>query len=614
MRGKKVLSILLAVLMALSVVPMAGAADGTISVDLAVDKETFDANEAISITVTATNGTANARAVEVTLASTPYIRFESETVTLLLDAGETETMVATAYGGYEDMIISDIQEWIDFLLGSLLSFFAELRCRLTGTPFCAVTVNDVDAVITCDWAIVPDCSLDGHAYGAYVSNEDATCTEDGTKTRVCERCGAVETVADEGSALGHTPEAVADKEPTCTEEGAVNGTVCAVCGEVLSAQEILPALGHTEEIVPAVAPTCTETGLTEGKVCSVCGEVLVAQEEIAALGHTPVEVAEKAPTCTEDGVEDGIVCSVCGTVLEAQTVIPALGHTFGEWTVETEATCETAGLQKRVCAVCGAEETEEIPALGHDFSDYWVMDPATCTEEGSKYHVCSRCDAKNEETVLPALGHSFGDWGVVTPAGCTTEGEEKHICNYCSVEETRAIPATGHTESTVAAVAPTCTETGLTEGKVCSVCGEVLVAQEEVPALGHTMTGVEVVIPATCTEDAMGYGVCSVCGEAFDDTLAPIAGTALGHAFGAYISNGDSTCVDPGTETARCERCGATDTREGELTDHVDADGDDMCDVCGAMLNPIMIVLAAIVAVITLYVQAVYFLDSALNG
>ncbi|MCB7049450.1 hypothetical protein LIZ34_03560 [Intestinimonas butyriciproducens] len=43
-----------------------------------------------------------------------------------------------------------------------------------------------------------------------------------------------------------------------------------------------------------------------------------------------------------------------------------------------------------------------------------------------------------------------------------------------------------HTEEVLPAVEATCTESGLTEGKRCSECAEIIVAQETVAALGHT--------------------------------------------------------------------------------------------------------------------------------
>ena len=60
-------------------------------------------------------------------------------------------------------------------------------------------------------------------------------------------------------------------------------------------------------------------------------------------------------------------------------------------------------------------------------------------------------------------------------------------------------PALGHTEVTDAAVAPTCTETGITEGSHCSVCNTVLKAQEVIPAMGHTEV-TDAAVATTCTE------------------------------------------------------------------------------------------------------------------
>ena len=75
------------------------------------------------------------------------------------------------------------------------------------------------------------------------------------------------------------------------------------------------------------------------------------------------------------------------------------------------------------------------------------------------------------------------------------------------------IPKLPHTEAFDEAVAPSCTETGLTEGSHCSVCGDVIKPQSIIPALGHSYVAVQGT-PATHFHSGTTDGIqCSRCGE-----------------------------------------------------------------------------------------------------
>ena len=339
-----------------------------------------------------------------------------------------------------------------------------------------------------------------------VSGKPATCTESGLSDgKKCSVCGTTIKAQETISAKGHTEQTVVGKAATCTATGLTDGKKCSVCDTVLAAQETIAALGHTEAVLEAKNATCTETGLTAGKKCSVCGEITVAQETIAALGHTEETVKGTPATCTEAGLTDGLKCSVCGVTIKAQEVILVLGHT--EETIQgIAATCTESGLTEgKRCTVCGITTVAQktIEALGH--TEITVLGKeATCTEAGlTDGKKCSVCDAIIlAQSPIQALGHTYDD-------------ANDETCNRC--DYVRDVACT-HTETeTIPGTPATCTESGLTDGKKCSVCEEILVAQETIPALGHSIIKVDGKA-ATCTVD--GYKAhykCTVCEALYAD-------------------------------------------------------------------------------------------------
>lgn len=127
----------------------------------------------------------------------------------------------------------------------------------------------------------------GHKYTDYSIDNNATCTQDGTKTAICDNgCGTKDTVIIEGTKKEHNIKIDAAIQPTCIKAGKTEGSHCSVCGQVIKQQTEIPVTEHSWD---NGSITKKPTADSEGKktyTCTVCRTTKT--EEIAKL-----TVAEK---------------------------------------------------------------------------------------------------------------------------------------------------------------------------------------------------------------------------------------------------------------------------------------------------------------------------------
>ena len=207
----------------------------------------------------------------------------------------------------------------------------------------------------------------------------------------------------------------------------------------------------------------------------------------------------------------------------------------------------------------------------------------TCVEEGFTGDLyCSDCGEKlaDGKTVPIVPFHTFGEWKEVTAATCTQKGTNIRECVFCkTATEEEPTDAKGHTVAVIDGVPPTCTETGLTEGKHCEECGEVFVSQETVIALGHDYKAV--VTAPDCENGGYTTYTCTACGDTYvANEVAPD-----GHNKGEVVVENE---VAPKCDVAGsydlvvyCDVCGEKldrETVEVDALTHIDENGDYICD------------------------------------
>lgn len=217
--------------------------------------------------------------------------------------------------------------------------------------------------------------------------------------------------------------------------------------------------------------TC-ETKGSKVQMCDDCGEKLTTAF-IPLKSHDIVIDKRIDATCENDGLTEGSHCKTCGTVIVKQEKIPLTGH--------------------------GYSLSEE---LSND--EYFVY---VC-ECGSSYNI-------ENTTTKECTNHINSEWIIIEDSTCAKLGSKKQICTNCEVVlAVESIELKEHTPLTIEGVEPKCGVTGLTEGTICKVCEEVLVAQDEIEALTHDYVIINTVAP-TKTETGYNEYECRHCKDKY---------------------------------------------------------------------------------------------------
>lgn len=371
----------------------------------------------------------------------------------------------------------------------------------------------------------------------------------GKKVKTCKVCAYKEDAVDVPWAHTFGSWSII-KEATCTEDGQAKRT-CLVCADTET--KVLTKLEHTLVDIAEKPATCTEAGNSAGKKCLVC-TYREGGTAIAAKGHTEATEKGTAPTCTEKGTSDKVYCSVCNFVITASTELPATGHTMvADTAASVTPTCTTTGIKAEKCSVCGHKTTETLDAA-HSVSTWTIVSHATCTTDGKRRGICTKCNT-NVVEVIPKTGHKVTNelsWTIKTQATCTKDGAYEAQCENCHQMITKPIPKTNHKEQVIPGRAATCKDYGLTDGKWCEYCGEETVKQQVIPLGDHT-PGEWTVNPApTCALDGKKTTKCTICGKDMEEVVAKLEHTKV------TIPAKAATCTEPGNlEGEECSVCHA---------------------------------------------------------
>lgn len=252
-------------------------------------------------------------------------------------------------------------------------------------------------------------------------------------------------------------------------------------------------------------------------------------------------------------------CDACGTVFADDFVQNENGHKWKTEKAATAATCtEPAYKELQKCEVCkivhpelNGEAVKDSKPLGGNHDWKLPADLKDCLVAEVE-QTCAKCGLVQKVTIDSHTYNEYPDADTLKVPTCTEDGSATFSCTVCDHVKTVVFKAVGHKEEIIPGkAADGCPNPAVTEGKYCTVCGEITKAPQTGIAKDCDWELTSTKTPATCDKDGVGIYTCTVCGKTKE---APIPAA---HIYGENPNHtSPATCTAWGFDFYYCTVCG----------------------------------------------------------
>ena len=383
-----------------------------------------------------------------------------------------------------------------------------------------------------------------HTYGDWMTTENATCTESGTRERSCAVCSyrQSETVAATGHSYG---------APTYTWSGVRSCTATCVCAND-SSHTVTENGTVTNKVTKAAACTAAGTRTYTAAFTNALFKTQTKTASIDALGHS-----YGAPTYVWAS-DNGSCTATCVCANDSSHTVTESGTATSK--VTKAATCTATGTRAYTAAFTNElfqtqTKTSTIAALGHNYGapTYTWSGVRSCT---------ATCVCANDSS------HTVTENGTVTnkvtkAAACTAAGTRTYTAAFTNdlfktQTKTSSIAALGHSYDTSTGVCARCSDKIVT---VTDVAKSAELTPNNASAPIETMEGDDFILEAAFLKDVsdVSYSVdapktvvirasgnrCSVIPASYGTAAVTLSFTYDGTAYALpfYISVKDSPWI-----------------------------------------------------------------------